>query len=253
MERQENSFISRRGLLRAGVLTGLAAVIPSLGGKSRAATATPTPTPTPVICNPARPSTPAAALAALMAGNARWAAGSQTHPGEDETRRACVASNPQTPFAGIISCSDSRVPPELVFDQGLGDLFVARVAGNSTSGKLTETLYYGQSALGVLALFVLGHSNCGAVAAAVDSFPSHSLEFVKFIFPAVKAARKIVQQNGGNPNDRKQVIPVATDQNVILVVNLLRKEFKDAINAGQLAVQGGRYDLANQQVTVLTQ
>jgi carbonic anhydrase len=252
MDLRENSFISRRGLLRAGVLTGLTAIVPAIGGNSHAK-ATPTATPTPMPCNPDRPTTPAAALAALVAGNSRWMSGSQIHPGEDTTRRTCVATTPQTPFAAILSCSDSRVPPELIFDQGLGDLFVARVAGNSAGGRLTETLYYGQSTLGVPLLFVMGHSSCGAVSAAVDSFPRHSLAFVRFIFPAVQQARKIVRQNGGDPNDRNQVIPVATDQNVILVVNLLRKEFKDAINAGQLMVQGGRYDLSTQQVTILTQ
>jgi carbonic anhydrase len=207
------------------------------------------------VCNPPVPVTPTEALNRLVAGNALWAAGNQKHPGENADRRKCVAENGQTPFAAILSCSDSRVPPELVFDQGLGDLFVARVAGNSSSGKLAESLYFGTHTLGAKVLFVMGHSECGAVKAAVDNFPSsgHPLEFVKLISPAVERARQIVKQNGGDPNDPKQVVPVAIDQNVLLVVNVLRKEFGDLIDSGSLLVAGGRYDLSNQQVKVLVQ
>jgi carbonic anhydrase len=242
-----DSMISRRGLLRLGSLTAVAAaLVPTLRvDKAHAQD---------VICNPDRPTTPADALAALVAGNERWATQTQEHPGEDPTRRVCVANNVQTPFAAIISCSDSRVPPELIFDQGLGDLFVARVAGNTATGKLVESLLYGTDALGALALLVLGHSSCGAVAAAVQAYPGHhNLEFVRLIAPAVKAARKIVKQNGGNPNDPLQVIPVATDQNVIMVTKDLQKKFKHEINQGNLLVAGGRYDLGTQEVTLLLQ
>ena len=178
----------------------------------------------------------------------------QEHPGEDATRRVCVANNTQTPFAAIISCSDSRVPPELIFDQGLGDLFVARVAGNTATGKLVESLLYGTGALGALVLLVLGHSGCGAVSEAVKAYPGHhDLEFVRLIAPAVKKARKIVEKNGGNPNDETQVIPVATDQNVIMVTQTLQKQFRSEIGQGNLLVAGGRYDLSSQVVTLLIQ
>ena len=239
--------ISRRGLLRLGSLTAVAAaLIPTIGvDKARAQT---------VICNPDRPTTPAGALAALVSGNDRWTTQTQEHPGEDTTRRVCVATEGQTPFAAIISCSDSRVPPELIFDQGLGDLFVARVAGNTATGKLVESLLYGTDALGSLALLVLGHSSCGAVTAAVRAFPGHhDLEFVRLIAPAVEKARKIVEQSGGNPNDEKQVVPVATDQNVIMVTQAMRKQFKHQIKQGNLLVAGGRYDLSSQAVTLLIQ
>ena len=71
------------------------------------------------------------------------------------------STNPQTPFASILSCSDSRVPPESLFDQGLGDLFVARIAGNTASGRLIDSLLYGTDVLGTKLLFVLGHSLAG--------------------------------------------------------------------------------------------
>jgi carbonic anhydrase len=242
-----SSIINRRSAIRQlsslGVLTALSSVLhlQSAGAENDQAQKGP--------CNAKRPTTPTAALEALMRGNAHWAAQTQVHPGEDSQRRMCAATNGQTPFAAIISCSDSRVPPELLFDQGLGDLFVARVAGNGATGTLTESLYYGFAPVGVLVLFVLGHSDCGAVKAAVTSFPKHDLEFVRLIFPAVERARQIV----GPPYDAKKVTPVATDQNVILTVNALRKNslFKQAVDAGTLLIAGGRYDLDTQQVNVL--
>jgi carbonic anhydrase len=257
----KDSLVSKRNLLRLGALTGLAtALSPVLRlGKAHsadtAAIPTPTPTPTPVFCNADRPTTPADALNALIAGNQLWATLNQVHPGEDAGRRTCVAENGQTPFAGIISCSDSRVPPELVFDQGIGDLFVARVAGNGATGKLAESLYYGTAILGTLVIFVLGHSDCGAVKEAVAEYPKHSLEFVKLIFPAVKRARRMVKESGGNPNDPTQVVPIATNQNVILTVQALRKSplFKKMVSDGKLLIAGGVYDLNTQQVNILIQ
>lgn len=189
-----------------------------------------------------------------MQGNQRWATFSQIHPGEDAARRTCVAENGQTPFAAIISCSDSRVPAELLFDQGVGDMFVARVAGNGATGTLTEGLYYGTEILGALVIFVLGHSDCGAVKAAVaNSFTQ--LEFIRLILPAVGSARKIVRSNGGNPNDPAEVVPVATDQNVILAVQALRQSpfFKNPVNNGTLLIAGGVYQLDTQQVNILIQ
>lgn len=259
-----NSIVSRRNLLRLGAFTGLVTALspvlrlgdthagPSTMGRP---TPTPSPTPTPVICNPNRPETPTDALQALIQGNSNWAGFNQIHPGEDSARRSCVAQNGQTPFAAIISCSDSRVPPELVFDQGLGDLFVARVAGNVGTGTLIESLLFGSSILGALLLFVLGHTDCGAVKTAVSSFPRHEFEFVSLIFPAVKAARRIVALGGGNPNDPNQVVPVATEQNVILEVQALRRSalFKPMVDAGTLLIAGGVYDLATQQVNILIQ
>lgn len=216
--------ISRRGLLRLGALTVLAtALSPIIRWDEALATE---------ICNPDAPTTPATALTALLQGNARWASENQLHPGEDAERRECLAdpNNHQTPFASILSCSDSRVSPELIFDQGLGDLFVARVAGNTASGRLIDTLLYGTSKLGTPLLFVLGHSLCGAVTTAVNSFPnSHHLPFVNLIFPAVKQARAIVKKNGGNPKDSAQVIPVATSQNVIIKTGRVLGKFRGEV------------------------
>ena len=150
----------------------------------------------------------------------------------------------QSPFAAILSCSDSRVPPELVFDQGIGDLFVARVAGNCAGGTLTESLYYGtkEQYLGALILFVLGHSDCGAVKAAIASYPGPSFEFAELIYPAVAAAISL----GGNPDDLETFIPLVTEQNVILGVRVLQEDPE----LEGLLITGGVYDLATSQVNI---
>jgi carbonic anhydrase len=239
----EQTLIGRRKFFRLGAAAALATAAAPLITRGFA-WATPEP---PEVCNEGAPSNPTAALAALIKGNADWAAGTQQHPGEDAERRACLANNPQTPFASILSCSDSRCPPELLFDQGLGDLFVARVAGNTASGRLIDSLLFGTQDLGSQLLFVLGHSSCGAVAAAVSQYPDPfpRLPFVELIYPAVKQAQIIVQLRGGNPRDPQQVIPVATIQNVILTVQELRTYF----DLSEKQVAGGVYDLGTQLVT----
>jgi len=236
----DQSSISRRELFRIGALTVLVAAISPVLLRDDAWA---------LKCNPDAPADAATALTTLVQGNARWALGNQEHPGEDTARRTCLATNKQTPFASILSCSDSRVPPELIFDQGLGDIFVARVAGNTASGRLIDSLLYGTSVLETPLLFVLGHSVCGAITTAVTSYPKpHGLPFVNLLFPAVKLAKKIVKKNGGDPNDPAQVIPVATNQNVLLTVQGLRKEF--GLGADQCV--GGVYDLGTQLVTIVT-
>jgi carbonic anhydrase len=221
--------ISRRNLLRGCAFTGLAtALSPARGLRCQ-------------VSPP--PETPAQALQALTNGNERWATCTQCHPHEDLARRMSVV-NGQNPFAAILSCSDSRVPPELVFDQGIGDLFVARVAGNCAGGTLTESLYYGtkEQYLGALMLFVLGHSDCGAVKAAIASYPGRTFEFAELIYPAVAAAISL----GGNPNDLKTFIPLVTEQNVILGVQILKEDPE----LQGLLITGGVYDLATSQVNI---
>jgi carbonic anhydrase len=237
-----DALIGRRKFFRLGALAALAGATPVLFGRDLAQAQAPE------VCNPNAPATPSAALQAWMDGNGDWASGNPQHPGLDAIRRACLANNPQTPFASILSCSDSRCPPEILFDQGLGDLFVARVAGNTASGRLIDSLLYGTSVLGTRLLFVLGHSSCGAVAAAVDTFPKPipKLPFVKLIFPAVKQARRIVKRHGGNPNDRNLTIPITTNQNVVLTVRELKRYFQ----LGDNEIAGGVYDLGNQKVTL---
>src|SRR5580765_3580085 len=110
--------------------------------------------------------TPADALARLLAGNARFVAGASLEPPPTRERLLDLAAG-QHPFATVLGCSDSRVPPEIVFDQGLGDLFVVRVAGNVVGPEILGSLGYALAYLGTPIFLVLGHEGCGAVRAAL--------------------------------------------------------------------------------------
>jgi Carbonic anhydrase len=277
--------ITRRGLLRLGTLTVVgAAVLAGVGIKPSDASG-PTyckPDASGPYCNSERPTTPSDALDALLGsydgtmGNVLWAGTETTPPtpgttppGLGASRRECVGGG-QTPYAAILSCVDSRVPPEDVFYAGVGDLLVARVAGNSVVPILQDSLRYGADNLGALVLFVLGHSNCGAVSAAVSYYLEHiahsssessvpelfsphfhisdpDFAFIPPILPAVKVARRIVRKAGGNPDDPSQVVPVATNQHVILTVEYLSSQepFSRLIRCNKLIVTGGVYNLAS--------
>jgi len=204
-------------------------------------------------CNPNRPATPELAIKALLDGSGQWASGQQRHPGEDSARRECLFKNGQTPFAAILSCADSRVPPNLVFDQGLGDLFIARVAGNSTDDLVVQSLEYAVEHLHAEAILVLGHQECGAVKAAVESYPKSAPFFVSVIYRAVAIAKDVIKRRGGDPNDKVAVAKEAIDQHVILEVQNLRgrQPFKKLVESGKLKIVGGRYDLDTGQVKMV--
>ena len=131
------------------------------------------------------------ALKMLKDGNTRYLEGKPRHPRQDAARRALTAGQGQHPFAAVLSCSDSRVPVELIFDQGIGDLFVVRVAGNVAATDEIGTMEY-VDYLGIPVLVVLGHSQCGAVTAAVEGtkLPGSMGVLVAPIRPAVAKARE---------------------------------------------------------------
>lgn len=140
--------------------------------------------------------TPAEALELLMTGNRRYVTGEVQRPNQDFARRAEVAGG-QSPFAAIVSCSDSRVPSEIVFDCGLGDLFIVRTAGHVLGPVSHGSLEYGADQLGIPLILVLGHSQCGAVTAVVNGGKnlSGSMQSLSmFIQPALNHAR-------GRPGD----------------------------------------------------
>ena len=122
-----------------------------------------------------RPSTAEEALAAMKAGNRRFVSGRSQHPHESANYRASLADE-QHPFATVLACSDSRVTPVLIFDQGIGDLFVIRVAGNVVDEDVAGSIEYAVDHLGVKLLVVMGHENCGAVTAAFHAFVARDLE-----------------------------------------------------------------------------
>lgn len=192
---------------------------------------------------------PADALARLLQGNVRYAANAPANKDYSAGRAARVAA--QYPIAAIVGCADSRVAPELAFDQGPGDLFVVRVAGNFVNDDGLASLEYGVKFLGVPLIVVLGHTHCGAVSAAVKaieegvSLPGHLPELVRAIRPAVEIARS---QGQGD------LIAAATVENVRLNANRLRVSrpvIGELVKAGKVRVVGAIYDLASGTVGVV--
>lgn len=136
--------------------------------------------------------TPAAAFARLMDGNKRWVSGDLQHPDRDPDRRQLVAQT-QEPFGSILACIDSRVPPELLFDTGLGDLYVMRTGGEAVGPVVTGSVEYGPMTSGTPLIVVLGHQRCGAIEAAYKSIrdgkplPGNLEAIAKALRPHVRA------------------------------------------------------------------
>jgi len=195
------------------------------------------------------PTTGAKALERLLEGNDRFCRGAPRHEGLDSDRRLELAEG-QAPFAVIVSCSDSRVPAEIVFDQGLGDVFLVRVAGNTVSHPVVlGSIEYGVGVLGAVLLMVLGHSRCGAVLAALDQIDRGGAvpgDIQSVIDPVLPAARAV---SGGTPDHR---LERAVRENVRRQVAHLEGSapvLAPAIAAGQLLVVGAECDIASGQVT----
>ncbi|WP_345289163.1 carbonic anhydrase [Streptomyces gulbargensis] len=177
----------RRGVLALGLaaLASAAAVPVARAGAAPRVTAA-----------PPGPRGAGRALAELRAGNARFAALRQRHPHEDAGRRSAVAVA-QHPFAVVLGCVDSRVPPELVFDQGLGDLLSIRTAGQALDEAVLGSVQFGVEELGVGLVVVLGHERCGAASAAVEHVRTgapvsgHLARVVEELAPAARAARRL--------------------------------------------------------------
>ena len=185
---------------------------------------------------------PDSALARLLAGNRRFVEGKLENPRRDPFRRTEVAQR-QRPFAIVLTCSDSRVAPEVVFDQGLGDLFVARVAGNTGNDPLViGTMEYAALNLDSELLMVLGHQGCGAVKGAVDvvtkgvTLPGGLAAVTRPIVPAVHAVR---DQPAG------QLLDAAVQQNITLTAQALAAvpTFADLVQRGKLDIVGYMYQL----------
>ncbi|MFI8360003.1 MULTISPECIES: carbonic anhydrase [Streptomyces] len=232
----------RRRLVR-GVLTGAAAVAAGLvAGFPRAPSSAPA-----GGGAGSRPTTPDSALEALVEGNARWRTYHERHPDQTRTvRRTLVAG--QHPFAVVLGCVDSRVPPELVFDQGLGDLLTVRSAGEVLDEAVLGSIAYGVLELRIPLVVVLGHQSCGAVAAAVRAaeggplLPGHMQYLVDQIRPAIDRTLRGAAR-----------IDAAITANVRLVGARLAAEPELAakVAAGSLAVVGARYELTSQRVRLI--
>jgi carbonic anhydrase len=181
---------------------------------------------------------PAIALQQLLDGNARYVADKATHPASRPSDAA------QHPAAVILSCSDSRVPPEILFDQGVGSLFVVRAAGNTYDQLALESIEYAVAHLGASVIVVMGHDRCGAVTAAVQEYPRPAAgPMIENIYPAVAKTR-------GQPGDS---VSNAISENAVLIAERLAKDplIAAQVSRGQLKIVAARYNLATGAVTIL--
>ncbi|WP_240803937.1 carbonic anhydrase [Streptomyces sp. A0592] len=242
VEAEGQEVPGRRRLARA-VLTGVAAVGAGLvAGSAHVPMAAP-----PGGGAGSRPTTPESALRELVSGNGRWRTYHERHPDQTRTvRRTLVAG--QHPFAVVLGCVDSRVPPELVFDQGLGDLLTVRSAGEVLDEAVLGSIAYGVLELRIPLVVILGHQSCGAVAAAVRAaeggppLPGHMQYLVDQIRPAIDRGLRGAAR-----------IDAAITANVRLVRGRLAAEPEMAARtaAGALAVVGARYELTSQRVRLV--
>lgn len=221
--------LCRRAVLRqAGMGIGLAAAGTALAGAAPASAAT-------TVEQDEDP------LQALKDGNARFVSGSMSHPRQDPARRQAVASG-QNPFAVVFSCIDSRVPPEIVFDQGLGDLFVIRTGGQDYDALIEGSVEYGPVTDSTPLIVVMGHQRCGAVTATVNALesgtlpPAHIANLVWAIEPAYRAARKT------HPQD---LVDATIRMQTSLTVQALRSDspLKPAVKQHTLTIVGAYYSL----------
>jgi carbonic anhydrase len=186
--------------------------------------------------------TPDSALQQLREGNQRFAANELTSINHDLALLKERTADKQEPFAAVLACADSRVPVELIFDQTIGHIFVTRLAGNLVTPEIIGSLEYGVAVLGVQSLLVLGHTNCGAVKAAMkaETVPGQISVLYKHLQPAVA-------QSGGD-------VGKAIEINAKHQAELLRSSstvVRDAVKSGKLRVDAGVYDLATGKVTLL--
>jgi carbonic anhydrase len=206
-----------------------------------------------VAADPVPAVSPQQALECLTAGNLRFVEGRFAHPNDTAARREQTAVGGQHPYATILSCSDSRVPLEVVFDQGIGDIFVVRVAGNVCGVDEMGSIEYGVDHVGTPLLIVLGHTQCGAVTAAVTDAHVHGniKPLVEQIAPAVERAKASHPDLHG-----KELLPSATEANVWNSIEQLfaKSEItRHCIESGKLKIVGAIYDVKSGQVRWLGQ
>ncbi len=179
--------------------------------------------------------TPDASIQALKDGNTRYINGKSIHPRIDADRRKMTALEGQTPISAILGCADSRVPPEIIFDQGFADLFVVRVAGNVCAVPEIASIEFAVAVLKVPSIVVIGHTKCGAVDAAIKNgpLPGSLPELVKMIRPAVETCEK-------DKTSKTDLLTRATEQNVKNTIADLSKSpvIKAALDSKQLRIEG---------------
>jgi len=180
------------------------------------------------------------AMQKLLEGNARYVSGNVSHQDQNVVERRTDLISSQHPIAVVVGCSDSRVPPEAVFDQGLGDIFVVRTAGQVLDNASMGSIEYAVEHLGVPLVVVLGHDNCGAVTAAVNGgeAPGHMNRLVESIQPAVNEAKEM--------NDKGELLNNSIDNNIKNIQKALTSAgpiLSEKVQKGELSIVGARYHL----------
>lgn len=188
------------------------------------------------------PGSPGDALKAMADGNRRFVEGRMTSFEEDLGILKAKTADKQEPFAAVLACADSRVPVELIFDQSIGHLFATRVAGNVATAEIIASLEYGTAVLGTKAIMVLGHSNCGAVKAAIDAkaVPGQISTLYRHLLPAVDQAGSDLE--------------MAIKANAKIQAGLLRRSspvLAEQLKQNRIEIVAGYYDLASGTVTRL--
>lgn len=240
---EQGDVSSRPGLTRRGLLGAISASVLASSLPLRRASAAGTAT------SPQNAIIGDAALHRIVEGNARYVA-NKVHVRDFAADRAARARS-QHPIASILSCADSRVGPEFIFDQRPGDLFIVRVAGNILEEEGLASFEYGAHFLGAPLIFVLGHSGCGAVSAAIKvvqdnaELPGHLPGLIDHIKPAVVAAQKTQPTN---------LLDAATVENVrqtMQRVSAAKPILAEMVANGAVKVAGGVYDIATGKVTLV--
>jgi carbonic anhydrase len=233
-----NGFVGRRDLLKILGVGGIS-VAGGLFGQPALAKA--------ASSNPNSIS-PDRALKQLLEGNQRFVGQSPEYPDQSKARLKEVAQA-QHPFATLLTCADSRVPAEIIFDRGIGDIFDVRIAGNIVTPEALGSIEYAVLLLGTPLLMILGHERCGAVTAAIQGEPPTAS-----IASFVKPIQPVVEQLSDKSN-LAEAIENAVVANVKYQIERLRQQaplLVDRERQGSLKIVGGRYDLDTGEVTVLT-
>lgn len=189
----------------------------------------------------------------LRLGNARFVAGQPEHPGQDAARRATLSSG-QRPYAMIFGCCDSRVAAEIIFDQGLGDLFVVRTAGHVLDTSVLGSIEFGVAVLGIPLVVILGHDQCGAVQATLDALADSAMpagfvrDIVERVTPSVLAVRRRQCTDTVTPEQVeaehvRQTAALLTERSTVL---------RTAVGVSRAAIIGATYRLREGQVRAVT-
>jgi carbonic anhydrase len=186
------------------------------------------------------------ALEELVAGNRRYVDSKQRHPNQTPRRRAEL-SNTQQPFAVILGCADSRVPPEIIFDRGLGDLFIVRIAGNVINDMILGSIEYAANHLHAPLIVVLGHSKCGSVQAAIEGVneQGHIACLTEALQPALNEAKE-------QPGDLANNAARANAKIVAEQLKCSKPVLSDLVSEGKLNVVPAFYDLDTGVVEILS-